>query len=167
MFGKKSLVTGVGLTAAAAVVGISSAFAAPAPGRFLKVSGTTATLTLISAYNNSTFGYNFDGYAKGKLVVSIPLGYTVRVVCTTAKTASVNHSCAITKKLSATKAAFPGAESKNPQTGLAPGQTGTFTFTASKKGTYKIICLVPGHGDAGMWDTLKVTKGGAPSIASK
>lgn len=161
------LAAGIGLAVAVTLAGFSGVLAAPKPTKFFKVSGKTVTLTLISAYNNNNFAYNFDGYAKGKMVVSVPLGTTIHVVCTASKKASVNHSCAITRKLSDTKPAFSGAATKSPQTGLAPGQTEKFTFIANKKGTYKIICLVPGHADAGMWDTLKVTKGGSPSIKSK
>jgi hypothetical protein len=39
----------------------------------------TVKLTLISAYNNVNNGYNFDGYANGTMVVTIPVGWTVHV----------------------------------------------------------------------------------------
>jgi glucose dehydrogenase len=40
----------------------------------------------------------------------------------------------------------------------------SFTFTASATGTYAIVCGVPGHAVAGMWDVLQVTKGGTATI---
>lgn len=148
-----------------ALVAAGSAMAAP---KWLAVNAhtKTATVKLISAYNNNAYGYNFDGYAKGKMVVFVPQGWKVTVVCKTAKSASVNHSCAVVKG-KATKPAFAGAESANPTSGYAPGKGGKFTFTASKVGFYHLVCLVPGHSDAGMWDVLRVTKGGKPHLKIK
>jgi uncharacterized cupredoxin-like copper-binding protein len=39
-----------------------------------------------------------------------------------------------------------------------------FSFVANKAGTYAIVCAVPGHAVAGMWDVLKVTRGGTAKI---
>jgi nitrite reductase (NO-forming) len=40
---------------------------------------------------------------------------------------------------------------------LAPGQSGTLTYTFKTKGTYEYLCTVPGHAAAGMKGDLKVT----------
>lgn len=40
---------------------------------------------------------------------------------------------------------------------LAPGATGTATFTAPAAGTYTFLCTYPGHYAAGMKGTLTVT----------
>ena len=47
-----------------------------------------------------------------------------------------------------------------------PLTSGTFEFTPSVMGNYRIDCLVPGHEPAGMWDTLKVVDSGTPSITA-
>lgn len=60
--------------------------------------------------------------------------------------------------------AFRGASSPDPTTGIGPGKTQTFAFVAGKVGTYALVCAVPGHEAAGMWDTLKVARGGTASI---
>lgn len=39
---------------------------------------------------------------------------------------------------------------------VAPGKTGTATFTASKTGTFQYFCDVPGHKDGGMTGQLTV-----------
>lgn len=41
-------------------------------------------------------------------------------------------------------------------TNVAPGQTGVFTFTAEKTGSFTFFCSVPGHKDRGMTGTLIV-----------
>lgn len=41
-------------------------------------------------------------------------------------------------------------------TSTAAGETSTLTFTPTEAGTYKIICSVPGHLDAGMTGELIV-----------
>lgn len=166
-----------GMSIGACALGLAvagSAFAAPAAGKppashWLKVNAAkkTATLIVIGAYNNVNSGYNFDGYAKGKLVFTVPVGWHVQVKCKNGKSATVNHSCAVTRNLNATKPAFPHAASKNPMTGITPGKVMTFSFVAKKPGMYRIDCLVPGHEQAGMWDFFKVVKGGKPSARLK
>lgn len=40
---------------------------------------------------------------------------------------------------------------------VAPGETVTITFEAAKKGTFEIVCTIPGHAEAGMTGTLRVS----------
>lgn len=122
----------------------------------------TATLTLVSAYDTSNNGFNFDGYSKGALKVSVPEGWKVVVDCS--NHAPLNHSCAIVRNATASAPAFPGAAIKDPQKGLAQGKQQTFRFKASRTGSYRIACLVPGHEPAGMWETLRVTAKGLPTL---
>ncbi|MSQ36077.1 MAG: hypothetical protein EXR63_02895 [Dehalococcoidia bacterium] len=44
---------------------------------------------------------------------------------------------------------------------LRPGAAGELKLGALKAGSYKLLCTVPGHADAGMRATLTVTEGGA------
>jgi plastocyanin len=62
--------------------------------------------------------------------------------------------------------AFPGATTPNATAGVGQGVQQTFSFTAATVGSYAIVCAVPGHAAAGMWDTLKVTQGGLASITT-
>jgi sulfocyanin len=136
--------------------------------RWLVVSGRTATLTLIAAYNGALGGFNFNGDAKGKMVVSVPAGYTV--IVNFSNRGTVPHSAVITaynkrNSPSGFPLAFHGSGSPNPVSGIGKGKTQRFSFVANKAGTYAIVCAVPSHAVAGMWDVFKVTPSGSkPSI---
>ena len=124
----------------------------------------TATLTIIAAYKG---GFDFDGYSKGQLVISVPVGYKVNVIFS--NHAQLAHSVVFTSYAARTSAsgfavAFKGASSPAPTSGVTGSATQKFSFTASKVGTYAIVCAVPGHALAGMWDVLKVVKSGAPAV---
>ena len=137
------------------------------PSQWLQVDPTskTATLVLDASHGGANNGFNFDGFANGHMVVTVPTGWKVTVECKNESTA-VPHSCAIVKSAGATTPAFPGAEAPNPTTGLSPGQSASFTFTAGAVGTYRIDCLVPGHDPAGMWNSFDVVGSGTPSVTA-
>jgi plastocyanin len=159
-----------GATALALALPCLPAAAAHRPAgtpRWLVVNGRTVTLTLTAAYTGTGGGFNFDGDAKGKMVVSVPVGDTVNVIFT--NRSAVPHSAVITAYSKRTSVSgftpvFRGAESKNPARGITKGTTQRFSFVANKVGTYAIVCAVPGHAVGGMWDVFKVTRGGKPTI---
>jgi hypothetical protein len=135
----------------------------PNPQQFLKVDAKarTAIVTLIAGYNGENNGFNFDGYGRGELLVSVPRGWRVHVTCT--NHGGINHSCAIVKGPMTVTPSFP-----NAATPILPrGATAKFSFVASRAGSYRIACLVPGHEEARMWDVLEVTAGGKPSISAR
>jgi len=123
----------------------------------------TASLELIAGYNGANNGFNFDGYGRGQLLVRVPLGWRVVVTCRNA--ASRRHSCAIVRGPQTITPAFRGAATPVPTLGLRPGRTARFTFEASRAGSYRIACLVPGHEEARMWDVLVVGSVRRPSIS--
>jgi len=125
----------------------------------------TATLKLVAGYNTNLGGFNFNGYGNGRMVVSIPTGWKVTVDFS--NQGQLPHSVAIVHTKTSTAPAFPGAGLAGGllTSGLAQGKAATFTFVAGAPGTYRIVCLVPGHEAAGMWDTFVVTGAGTlPSI---
>jgi hypothetical protein len=126
-------------------------------------SAKTITLRLIAAYNGVYQGFNFNGYGKGQVLVEVPRGWRVNVRCVN-KSSSVRHSCAIVRGVSRTTPAFPGAASRGPHYGLPPRHAAAFSFLATRTGTYRIVCLVPGHEQAGMWDVLDVTHRRLPAV---
>jgi hypothetical protein len=120
----------------------------------------TADLTITAAYNQVGSGFNFDGYNLGHLTISVPLG--AKVVVSFTNKADLAHSVVITPFADRTLAgnfplAFAGSSSPNPGAGMAKVKVPqVFSFTASKAGTYAIVCGVPGHALGGMWDVFKV-----------
>jgi sulfocyanin len=151
---------------AAAAHGPAHAHAAP---RWLVVNARAhaVTLNLIAAYNGAIGGFNFDGDGNGKMVISVPAGYKVTV--NFSNKGAIPHSAVITpynrrNSTSGYPLAFRGAGSKDPTTGIAKGKTERFTFVAKKVGKYALVCAVPGHAVAGMWDVFQVTSGGKASI---
>ena len=127
----------------------------------------TANLLLVSSSTGADGGFNFDGYGNGTMRVSIPVGWQVDVTCTNAS-AILSHSCAIVDAIDLSPdgapIAFPGASTPQPVNGVEPGKSTSFSFVASRVGTFRIACLVSGHEIDGMWDWLDVTRSRLPSL---
>lgn len=152
------------LAVALAVVAVA---AKPDPRQFLQVDARRriVSVTLVAGYDSSNNGFNFDGYGRGELTVTVPLNWRVRVTCT--DKAAIRHSCAVVKGAMNAAPAFPHAAVPQPQLGLRRGQTATFSFVPTRLGPFRLACLVPGHEEARMWDLLEVVRGGKPSIAAR
>ena len=116
-----------------------------------------------AGYDRVYDGFNFNGYGKGEVLVTIPHGWKVTVHCTN-RSGSRRHSCAIVRGVGATAPAFPRASSPDPERGLPPGHAATFTFVALKRGVYRLASLVRGQEQAGMWDVFEVAASRTPSI---
>lgn len=133
-----------------------------------------ATLTLIAGYDNALSGFNFNGDGKGRMVVSIPRGY--HVVVHFSNHGAYPHSVVITPyalkdnpqyQESGYPNAFKGSSTPDNTIGIDSSHAvESIAFTASKVGSYAIVCGVSGHEPIGMWDVLKVTSGGTPSYKS-
>jgi hypothetical protein len=130
----------------------------PDPARFIRfdASHRTALVTLVAGYDSSNNGFNFDGFGRGELLVSVPLGWQVRVTCT--NRSALPNSCAIVRGAGTATPAFRGASTPT----LVRGSTAKFTIVASRVGAYRMTSLVPGHAEARMFDVLEVTAGGKP-----
>jgi Sulfocyanin (SoxE) domain len=139
----------------------------PDPQQFIKVDARqkVVALTLDAGYDGENNGFNFDGYGRGELLVTVPLHWRVKVTC--ADRGGMRHSCDVVDGPGTAQPAFKGASSPNPTYGLQPGQSATFSFVASRTGSFRFACLVPGHEEARMWDVLEVTSGGKPSIVAR
>jgi hypothetical protein len=166
-----------GAAALCVLVGCGLAACGSSPPAALKASqiisvdqaSETVHLKLIASATNSYQGFNFDGYGGGAMDVRIPVGWTVDVYCENDSTV-LTHSCAITDNGPVSPnggpLAFPGASTPNATSGLAFGIAASFTFTATRVGTFRINCLVTGHEADGMWDWLTVTSGGRPRVTT-
>ena len=151
----------------ALALAVPSADASPPAGKWLTwdAHARTASLLLVAGYDGSNNGFNFDGYGRGRFLVRVPTGWRVTVTCRNA--ASVPHSCTIVRGPQTAVPAFRGASTPSPLLGLRQGKAARFTFTASRPGTYRIACLVPGHEDARMWDVFVVGGVKRPSISTR
>jgi hypothetical protein len=112
------------------------------------------SLHLVAAHDQSSGGFNFNGYGRGRLAISVPEGWRVMVTCE--NRGPLNHSCAIVRGPDDSQPVIAGAGSPNPVSGQAPGVSAVFEFIAQDRGTYRIACLVPGHEQGGMWDSFTV-----------
>src|SRR5919199_1309142 len=139
------------------------------PPQWLATNSTThtITLTLIAAYSSALSGFNFNGYGHGTMVMSVPVGSHVTVIFS--NKSAVPHSALVTtyaRRASTTgfSPVFSGASSPHPARGIVAGQTQRFSFVAARIGIYALVCAVPGHAAAGMWDVLQVRRGGKAAL---
>jgi sulfocyanin len=121
----------------------------------------TAHFTIIAGKTQLDGGYNFNGYARGGMTVTVPLGWKVAIDFQNA--ATLAHSMEILPYMAAqppvppATPAFPGAATKNLTAGLPKGTKTTVSFIANKPGTYELACGVPAHALAGMWEKFIVS----------
>jgi hypothetical protein len=102
---------------------------------------------------------SFNAASHGGETFVVPLGWTVEIRLRNGDAAP--HSARVvsamdTVPLTLPAAYFRGAESTNPEVGLAYGRSQVFRFTADRVGSYLIACAVPGHAAAGMYVRLMV-----------
>ena len=128
-------------------------------------------INLTAAATNDNSGFNFNGYSKGKANFIIPAGWQVEWIFT--NKAALPHSAALATGLSAGTIVPNGGlgpiETPNALQGIRGALTQYVGFQATKVGKFYLICAVPGHAQAGMWDYLTVSSTAkTPSIqASK
>lgn len=166
-----------GLLGAGAVAAVLSGCGAPASplsaAQILQYDSPshTVTLTADAAYGGLGGDMNFDGYANGRLTVTVPYGWIVEVHCTNSSTL-LSHSCAVVgdtpplQSIGLRPLAFQRASSPDPYDGMKPGSSTTFEFLADKAGRYRLACLVHGHELDGMYDYVVVgPPGSLPSVS--
>jgi uncharacterized cupredoxin-like copper-binding protein len=121
----------------------------------------TVTVDLVGAEGPAP-GMDFNGLGKGALVIEVPQGWTVHMALVV--DSQLKHSALIVpwneRQAMSFTPAFAGSAPADYKVGVGKG-TGTeqFTFTADKAGQYALVCGVPGHDLAGMWDEFDVVAG--------
>lgn len=118
----------------------------------------TVKITLVAVFTDANYGMNFNGYAKGGAVYTIPKGWTVEV--TYINPSPIPHSAIViekadTKKLQVPQPYFKGGAIPNHLQGLAYNKA-VFTFVADEAGEYAIACGFPAHAMNGHWVALDV-----------
>jgi sulfocyanin len=146
--------------AAGAAALLLAAVVACAPKHGQTAPSKTVEFALIAGKTAANGSFNFNGYAKGALTVTVPVGW--KVVIHYSNGGALRHSLDVipytgTQPDSAPAPAFAGASTKDLVDGIGVGKQETVTFTAGKAGTYEFLCGVLGHAQAGMWDRLVVS----------
>jgi|APTNR8051073442_1049403.scaffolds.fasta_scaffold07021_5 hypothetical protein len=128
---------------------------------FLKLGDKpkTAKITLVATFTAENYGMNFNGYAKGAAVYTIPTGWTVEV--TFINPGPVPHSAIVidkpdTQKLQVAEPWFPGAAVPKHTQGMSFGKA-DFSFVADEAGEYALACGFPAHAISGHWVALNVS----------
>lgn len=130
----------------------------------LQAAQRSVVITLVAGYPAGDYQFNYDGYAGGVLVVTVPTGWHATVQCENRGT--VPNSCAVVSGRDDTSPLHGGWSTPDPTRGLDPGQTASFDFTPSGVGSYRIASLVDGHEASGMWADLEVPSHGSPSLTA-
>lgn len=156
------------------VTGCSSVPAADPSGLLTSDPATmSADLYLNAGYNSANQWNNYDGYAHGRMVVTVPVGYTIHMHLT--NDGGIPYAVGVYG--AGNQLAFKGAGISveamdfNPSLGVLPGDSETYTFVASTLGTYRIASNLyrfpahhPTNESLGMWDTMRVVASGNPNV---
>jgi sulfocyanin len=129
----------------------------------------TVELTLIAGKTTVNGGFNFNGFSKGQMTLTVPAGW--RVVVHYRNFSPLRHSFDVIPYTGKQPDApppptiFKGATTQDPVSGIGVGKEETITFVADKAGKYEYLCGVAGHAPAGMWNYLVVSATAkAPSV---
>jgi hypothetical protein len=120
----------------------------------------TVKLTVVAVWTAENYGMNFNGFAKGNALYTIPKGWTVEV--TYINPSPIPHSLIVvekadTKKLQVPEPYFKGAGVPDHIKGLSYG-THQFSFTADEAGEYALACGFPAHALNGHWIGLDISE---------
>jgi sulfocyanin len=159
-----------GTTAAAATAGSAKMSPYSGPDKILAfdTGSKTVTVNLVAGESGAASSFNYNGYSKGGMHVEVPTGWRVKV--SMVDQSNTPHSALIVpwdERLGGTlHPAFAGSAPADFRSGIEKGDDPQkFSFTASQAGEYAIVCGVPGHIDAGMWDAFDVVDGlSAPQV---
>lgn len=116
-------------------------------------------VVIIAVFNDENYGMNFNGYAKGAAIYTIPKGWQVNV--TYINPSPVPHSVIVIekdslKKLQVAEPYFKGAAVPDHLKGLAYGKS-SFSFVADEAGEFAFACGFPSHAMNGHWISLEIS----------
>lgn len=136
-------------------------FAGITEADFLKLSDKpkTVKVILVATFTSANYGMNFNGYAHGKAIFTIPKDWTVEV--TFINPSPIPHSAIVvekdqTKKLQMGTPYFDGAGVPKPEVGISLNKA-EFKFVADEEGEYAFACGFPAHAINGHWLALNVS----------
>ena len=153
-------------SAKAAAAKSSLAMAAPAGApSWMKVDAAAKSVSfeIKMAENGNNGTFNFNGYGRGAMTITVPVGWNVKMHVINIGQGAIPHSLEIIPvtevipREGVDPPAYGGAETINLLQGLSPGAADDAEFAADKVGKYWIFCGVPNHGTGGMYDFFTVS----------
>lgn len=134
----------------------------------------TVTIELVAGSNSSNNNWNYNGYhANNNARIVVPQGYEVTIDFDNQDDLSP-HSVGVDSQVGdypptfqSVEPVFDGAVSSGATSmseATQPGQSESFTFTASEAGDYALVCYLPGHATAGMWVHFRVSAEGEAGV---
>lgn len=127
----------------------------------LDASSKTVNFAITAGDQSVESGMNFNGYSNGQMVITVPLNWKVDIAFKNVDS-NMPHSIGVVPWKDhlnfQAPAAFNGSEQPNFNAGItASNGTIHVKFIASKSGRFGLICGIPGHAAAGMWDEFDVS----------
>lgn len=132
----------------------------------------TVNVFLSIGHQSANLDANFNGYANGHLVISIPVGY--KVILHVVNDGGIPYGAGV--YTDSQGVAFSGSATaiadleNNPNAGIMPGDAQKLIFTVNQIGEYRLESLLyrfpthhPTHVSLGMWARFKVVSSGIPS----
>ena len=116
-------------------------------------------ILIVATWTDENYGMNFNGFAKGTALYTIPKDWSVEV--TFINPGPVPHSLIViekdaTKKIQMAEPYFKGAAVPKHLQGVSYGKA-TFTFTPDEAGEYALACGFPAHALNGHWIGLDIS----------
>jgi sulfocyanin len=131
----------------------------------IDAAGKKVTFDVIAGWNSNNSALNFNGYFAGDATIVVPVGWTAVFNFGNAD-AGLPHSLVVVNPYASgnlpamagrDQVAIPRAYTRNPESGIAAGETDNFQFTAAAAGDYDLICGALGHAQSGMWIHLSLS----------
>jgi len=148
--------------------------AAAPPWMRVDAAHKLASFTVTAAQGGANGTLNFNGYANGRLTVTVPTGWRVHIDFVNSGAGALPHSFEVIRDTGKIPPqgieppAIPRAETGNLIAGVPPMRKDTVDFIAAPPGRYLWFCGVPSHGISGMWNRFVVGAGaGMPAVTIK
>lgn len=125
--------------------------------------GNIDTATRTVQLNLFIGGNGFNGFSSGRMMVRVPEGWKVDVLCS--NQASRPRSCAVVSGATSKSPAFSGAATAHPFAGVPTGKFANFSFIAGRVGSFRLTSLAPRPEDRTRWEHFDVVAGGIPSAS--
>ena len=181
--GQRGIVRRVLITAlAAATTGLVAAGGGGAPRvsaaggpSWMKVDAASrhVSFAVVAAQGGANGTLNFNGYANGRMIVTVPAGWRVHIDVENSGAGALPHSLEVIREVrrvppQGVPPAIAQAQTSDLIAGVPPQQRESLDFVAAPAGSYLWFCGVPTHGTSGMWDHFVVSAGAKlPSVSVK